>query len=75
MTTVADRYFHGLVERLGQVRATQGAAIGAAAEACADSIAEGKLVFSFGTATARGRRWKPFRAPHQSASAPSSRAR
>ena len=49
MTTVADRYFHGLVERLEQVRATQGAAIEAAAEACADSIAKGKLVFTFGT--------------------------
>jgi uncharacterized phosphosugar-binding protein len=49
MNTVADRYFRGLVERLEHVQATQGAAIEAAAEACADSIAKGKLVFTFGT--------------------------
>jgi len=47
--SVAARYFEVLIERLDEVRATQGEAIDAAAEACARSIAAGKLVFSFGT--------------------------
>ncbi len=37
-----------LIERLDEVRATQGEAIDHAAEACTRSIAAGKLVFSFG---------------------------
>jgi uncharacterized phosphosugar-binding protein len=47
--SVADRYFESLIERLAEVRATQGEAIDSAAEACARSIAADKLVFSFGT--------------------------
>jgi uncharacterized phosphosugar-binding protein len=47
--TVVDSYFDQLIERLGEVRATQGQAIGRAAQACAASIAAEKLVFSFGT--------------------------
>jgi uncharacterized phosphosugar-binding protein len=47
--TVADRYFELLIERLTEVRATQAHAIERAATACADSIAKGKLAFSFGT--------------------------
>lgn len=49
MTAVADRYFASLIERLQEVRNTQGDAIERAAEASAQSIAAGKLVFSFGT--------------------------
>jgi uncharacterized phosphosugar-binding protein len=49
MTAIADRYFSALIERLAEVRDTQGPAIERAAEACADSIAADKLVFSFGT--------------------------
>jgi uncharacterized phosphosugar-binding protein len=49
MTTITDRYFSGLVERLEEVREAEGAAIDRAAAACADSIAADKLVFSFGT--------------------------
>jgi uncharacterized phosphosugar-binding protein len=49
VTSLVDRYFKGLTERLEAVRATQAAAIDAAAGACADSIAAGKLVFTFGT--------------------------
>jgi len=47
--SVADRYFELLIERLAEVRATQDEAIDRAAEACAQSIAADKLVFSFGT--------------------------
>lgn len=47
--SVADRYFELLIERLAEVRTTQGEAIDRAAEACARSIAADKLVFSFGT--------------------------
>src|SRR5271166_3820134 len=47
--SVAARYFDLLIEHLDEVRATQGGAIDHAAEACARSIAAGKLVFSFGT--------------------------
>ena len=47
--SVAGRYFELLIERLDEVRATQGEAIDRAAEACARSIAADKLVFSFGT--------------------------
>ena len=47
--SVADRYFESLIERLAEVRATQDETIDRAAEACAQSIAADKLVFSFGT--------------------------
>lgn len=49
MSGIADRYFTTLIDRLAQVRDAQGAAIDRAAEACARSIADDKLVFSFGT--------------------------
>ncbi len=49
MSDIVDRYFATLTERLQKVATTQKAAIEAAAEACADSIARGKLVFTFGT--------------------------
>lgn len=49
MTTLIDRYFSTLAERLEKVRATQSAAIEAAAALCARSIAAEKLVFTFGT--------------------------
>ncbi len=49
MTAIVDRYFDSLVERLNKVKDTQGDAIDRAAALCADSIAEGKLVFTFGT--------------------------
>jgi uncharacterized phosphosugar-binding protein len=47
--SIADQYFAELIERLAEVRATQSEAIDRAAEACARSIAAGKLAFSFGT--------------------------
>jgi uncharacterized phosphosugar-binding protein len=47
--TVANRYFDLLIAQLNEVRATQAQAIDRAAEACAASIAAGKLVFTFGT--------------------------
>jgi uncharacterized phosphosugar-binding protein len=47
--SVVDRYFEVLIERLGEVRASQGEAMDRAAKACARSIAAEKLVFSFGT--------------------------
>src|SRR4029077_18313598 len=49
MTACADRYFAGVIDRLQEVRATEGPAIDRAAEACAESIAREKLVFTFGT--------------------------
>jgi uncharacterized phosphosugar-binding protein len=49
VTAIIDRYFATLAERLEQVRQTQADAIERAAEACAQSIAKDKLVFSFGT--------------------------
>jgi uncharacterized phosphosugar-binding protein len=49
MTAIADQYFNALIERLREVRDAQADAIDRAAEACAKSIAAGKLVFSFGT--------------------------
>ncbi len=49
MNGIADRYFTTLIERLEKVRDSQGEAIDRAAEACAQSIASDKLVFSFGT--------------------------
>jgi uncharacterized phosphosugar-binding protein len=44
-----DRYFGSLAERLETVRSTQAAAIEQAAEHSAESIAAGKLIFTFGT--------------------------
>jgi uncharacterized phosphosugar-binding protein len=49
MSTIVDRYFQTLAERLETVRATQGESIDAAARIAAGSIAAGKLVFTFGT--------------------------
>ena len=49
MTSLIDRYFSTLAERLERVRATQAASIEKAAELCAKSIAAEKLVFTFGT--------------------------
>lgn len=49
MTSIVDRYFSTLAERLEKVRSTQGEAIEKAAELCAESIAAEKLVFTFGT--------------------------
>ena len=49
MTSVVDRYFETLTARLAHVRTTQAGAIERAAEASAQSIAAGKLVFTFGT--------------------------
>ncbi len=49
MTTLTDRYFNTLIERLAKVRDEQAASIGKAAEMCAKSIAAGKLAFTFGT--------------------------
>jgi uncharacterized phosphosugar-binding protein len=49
MSTLLDRYFGSLAERLDTVRATQAAAIDEAAALCATSIAAGKLAFTFGT--------------------------
>ncbi len=49
MTSLIDRYFSTLAERLERVRATQAASIDKAAELCARSIAAEKLVFTFGT--------------------------
>ena len=49
MTSIVDRYFETLAARLEHVRTTQAGAIERAAEACADSIAADKLVFTFGT--------------------------
>ena len=49
MTAIADRYFAGVIDRLQEVRATEGPAIDRAAEVCTEFIATDKLVFSFGT--------------------------
>lgn len=49
MTSMVDRYFNNLAERLEKVRTTQAGAIDQAAELCARSIAADKLVFTFGT--------------------------
>lgn len=49
MTSIIDRYFASLAERLDSVRRTQVEAIDRAAEACAQSIAKDKLAFTFGT--------------------------
>ena len=49
MTTVIDRYFEAVSERLGWIVEHQADAIDAAATACADSIEGDGLVFSFGT--------------------------
>ena len=49
MTSLIDRYFDSLAERLDRVRTTQSQAIEQAAALCAKSIAREKLVFTFGT--------------------------
>jgi len=49
LTSIIDRYFASLAERLDSVRRTQVEAIDRAAEACAQSIAKDKLAFTFGT--------------------------
>lgn len=49
MTSIIDRYFASLAERLDTVRKTQAEAIDRAAEACAQSIGADKLAFTFGT--------------------------
>jgi uncharacterized phosphosugar-binding protein len=49
LTSIIDRYFASLAERLDAVRKTQAEAIDRAAEACAQSIAVDKLAFTFGT--------------------------
>lgn len=76
MTTLIDRYFETLSERLETVRTTQAEAIGRAAEACAKSIAAGKLAFTFGTGHGALPALESFRArAPSSASARSSKAR
>ncbi|MCP4319368.1 MAG: SIS domain-containing protein [Hyphomicrobiales bacterium] len=49
MSTISSAYFETVIERLQKVADTQGAAIEAAAEVCATSIMNDKLVFTFGT--------------------------
>jgi uncharacterized phosphosugar-binding protein len=49
MAGISARYLDTVIARLIALRDTQQAAIDAAASACADSIAVGKLVFTFGT--------------------------
>lgn len=49
MKPIATRYFDTVIERLNKVSETQGAAIQAAAEICAASVMNDKLVFTFGT--------------------------
>ena len=49
MTSIVDRYFNILADRLDYVRSTQAETIEQAATLCADSIAADKLVFTFGT--------------------------
>jgi uncharacterized phosphosugar-binding protein len=49
MTDIAGRYFETLIGRLQKVAETQGAAIDAAAEICAETIINDRLVFTFGT--------------------------
>jgi uncharacterized phosphosugar-binding protein len=47
--SAADRYLETAIKRLQEMRESQRDAIAAAGRACADSIAAGKLVFTFGT--------------------------
>ncbi len=49
MTDMIDRYFETLAERMKIVADSQKDAIEAAADICADAIADDKLVFTFGT--------------------------
>jgi uncharacterized phosphosugar-binding protein len=49
VTSLIDRYFNTLAERLDKVRTTQAGSIERAADLCARSIAAEKLVFTFGT--------------------------
>jgi uncharacterized phosphosugar-binding protein len=76
MTDIADRYFAGVIDRLQEVRDTEGPAMDRAAEACAESIAADKLVFSFGTGHGSLPALEMFpRTARSSAFARSSRAR
>ena len=47
--TAFDRYLSNTIARLTEIRETQRDAIAAAGRACADAIAAGRLVFTFGT--------------------------
>jgi uncharacterized phosphosugar-binding protein len=47
--TITDRYLATVIESIERIRDTQGDAIRAAANACATSIANDKLAFTFGT--------------------------
>lgn len=47
--SITETYFGTVVDGLRRIEAEQGASIGAAARACAASIGDGKLVFTFGT--------------------------
>ncbi|MEM9107144.1 MAG: SIS domain-containing protein [Pseudomonadota bacterium] len=49
MGNISTDYFATVIERLQKVSDTQGEAIAAAAEICADAIINDKLVFTFGT--------------------------
>ena len=49
MSKIAGTYFDTVIERLQKVAETQADAIQAAAEICAESIINDKLVFTFGT--------------------------
>jgi uncharacterized phosphosugar-binding protein len=49
MDTLIDRYFKTLTDRLEAVRTGEAASIDQAASVCAEAIARGKLVFTFGT--------------------------
>lgn len=49
MSNISSTYFNTVIERLQKVSDTQADAIQAAAEICADSIMNNKLVFTFGT--------------------------
>lgn len=49
MSDVAARYFETVISRLQSVMESQGGSVRAAAEICADAIADDKLVFTFGT--------------------------
>lgn len=49
MSNISTTYFNSVIERLQKVADTQAEAIQAAAEICAESIIDDKLVFTFGT--------------------------
>ena len=47
--TITERYLENVVDAVRRLQETQGEAIGAAGRACARSIADDKLAFTFGT--------------------------